>query len=75
MSQGLNSFVPLNTATQQYLWNPDNSLESLSAPSLPSRNLYSDNLMGLDQPNLYFTAAENNQNIVPLYGRQMMGGG
>ena len=77
MNQGSNPSIPLNTATQQYPWNPINSfyspLDSLGASSLSSRNLYSNNLMGLDQQNQYYNYTRNNQNTTPLYGAQVMG--
>ena len=75
MNQGLH---PLNTATQ-YPWGSYNSLhsswENLSAPSLSRGNLYSDNVMGLDQPNQYFNATGSNQNTASLFGAQVMSGG
>ena len=73
MNQGLNPSVPLNTAAQQYPWNPDNSSWEVITSS--EGNPYSDNLMGLNQQNQYFNATGNNQNTTSLYGAQVMSGG
>ena len=76
MNQGFNLSVPLNTAEQQYQWNPDDSSyfsrNNLSPPPVSRGNSYMYNLAeGVQLPN----AAENYQRSVPLYGTQLMGEG
>ena len=76
INEGSNPSVPLNPATQQYPWNPDNSfytsLDNLSASSLSRRDPYLDTSMGLDQQNQDCNPAGTNQDSVPLYGDQVM---
>ena len=69
MNQGPSPSVPLNPATGNFEYS------SFNAPSLPRKNLHSDNSIGLDQQTQYPQVAGNNQNTVPFYGAQVMGGG
>ena len=76
MNQGFNLSVPLNTAEQQYQWNPDDSSyfswNELNPPPVSRGNpeTYS-SAAEVQLPN----AAENNQGSVPLYGTQLTGEG